>query len=530
MFTHVRPSLAGQAGIAPAPRVLVIGAGLGGLAAAMRLGARGYRVTVLDRLDGPGGRGSCLWDSGHRFDLGPTIVTAPQLFRDLWRACGRDFDADVDLRALDPFYEIRWPDGSRFAARSDAEATRAEVARLSPDDLAGYARFLRESEARYRFGFEDLGRRPMHRFRDLLKVLPTFAALRADRSVHAYVSRRVRDPRLRMALSFHPLFIGGDPFRVTSIYTLVSHLESSFGVHYAIGGVAAMAQAMARVVEDQGGQLRYGAEVDEILVRDGRAAGVRLYGGEIAPADIVVSNADAGHTYDRLIAGRKRRWTGRRLKRARWSMGLFVWYFGTRGTRDMWPDAGHHTILNGPRYEGLVRDIFRTGRLAEDMSLYVHRPSVTDPTVAPEGDDTFYALSPVPHLGHADPVDWAEMAEPYRRKVQAVLEDQLLPGLGAHVTASRVFTPDTFRDRYLSPHGAGFSLEPRILQSAWFRPHNVSEEIAGLYLVGAGTHPGAGLPGVVASAEVLDRLVPDPAILRETLPRTLPDSVSTRTT
>ncbi|MAC81694.1 MAG: phytoene dehydrogenase [Rhodobacteraceae bacterium] len=520
MFTHVRPSLAGQAGITTAPRALVIGAGLGGLAAAMRLGARGYRVTVIDRLDGPGGRGTCLWEDGHRFDLGPTILTVPQLFRDLWRACGRDFDAEVDLRALDPFYEIRWPDGSRFAARRDGAAMRAEVARLSPGDVPGYDRFLRDSAARYRFGFEGLGRRPMHRVSGLLAVLPRFAALRADRSVHAHVARRVRDPRLRMALSFHPLFIGGDPFRVTSMYTLVSHLEAAFGVHYAIGGIAAVAQSMARVVAEQGGHLRYGAEVDEILVRDGRAGGVRLTGGEIAPADIVVSNADAGHTYDRLLSGRKRRWTGRRLRRARWSMGLFVWYFGTRGTRgtrDLWPDVGHHTILNGPRYEGLVRDIFRTGRLAEDMSLYVHRPSVTDPGVAPEGGDTFYALSPVPHLGHADPVDWAAMAEPYRRRVQAVLEQQLLPGLGAHLSASRVFTPETFRDRYLSPHGAGFSLEPRILQSAWFRPHNVSEEIRGLYLVGAGTHPGAGLPGVVASAEVLDRLVPDPQTLSRTM-------------
>jgi phytoene desaturase len=195
-------------------------------------------------------------------------------------------------------------------------------------------------------------------------------------------------------------------------------------------------------------------------------------------------------------------------------MGLFVWYFGTKGTAEMWRDAGHHTIVNGPRYKGLVRDIFRTGKLAQDMSLYVHRPSVTDPTVAPEGDDTFYALSPVPHLGHANPVDWQAEAEPYRQKVQKVLEEQLLPGLGDHLTASEVFTPETFRDRYLSPHGTGFSIEPRILQSAWFRPHNVSEEAQGLYLVGAGTHPGAGLPGVISSAEVLDKLVPDAETVR----------------
>lgn len=515
MMTLFDPALKRFAAAFDAPRAIVIGAGLGGLSAAMRLSARGYQVAVLDRLDVPGGRGSCLWQNGHRFDLGPTIVTMPQVFRDLWRVCGRDFDKDVDLRPLDPFYEIRWPDRTRFTMRQDETAMRAEVARLSPGDVAGYARFLKDSERRYRFGFEDLGRRPMHRLWDLIQVLPTFARLRADRSVYAHVARRVKDPRLRMALSFPPLFIGGDPFHVTSMYTLVSHLEKAFGVHYAIGGVAAIADAMSDVIAAQGGLVRQGAEVDEILLKQGRAAGVRLSGGELINADLIVSNADAGHTYNHLLRNaRRRRWTPARLKRSRWSMGLFVWYFGTQGTRGMWPEVGHHTILNGPRYKGLVEDIFLRGHLAEDMSLYVHRPSVTDPGVAPEGDDTFYALSPVPHLGHGDPVDWAREAEPYRRKVQAVLERELLPGFAEHLSASEVFTPETFRDRYLSPHGAGFSIEPRILQSAWFRPHNVSEEVPGLYLVGAGTHPGAGLPGVVSSAEVLDRLVPDPEHVR----------------
>ena len=493
------------------PHAIIIGAGLGGLASAMRLGAKGYRVTVLDRLESPGGRGSSITQNGHRFDLGPTIVTVPQVFRELWAACGRDFDADVDLRALDPFYEIRWPDGSVFTARQDDAAMKAEVARLSPGDLKGYEKFLADSERRYWVGFEDLGRRSMHKLWDLIKVLPTFAMLRADRSVAAHAAMRVKDERLRMALSFHPLFIGGDPFNVTSMYALVSHLEKAFGVHYAMGGVDAIARAMVRVIEDQGGIMRQNAEVDEILLKAGRARGVRLTGGEIVTADIVVSNADAGHTYDHLLRNhRKRRWTPARLKRLRWSMGLFVWYFGTKGTSGMWPDAGHHTILSGPRYEGLVRDIFRKGVLADDMSLYVHRPSVTDPGVAPEGGDTFYALSPVPHLGHADPVNWSEMEESYRLKVQNLLEEQLLPGLGDHLSASCVFTPDTFRDRYLSPYGTGFSIEPRILQSAWFRPHNVSEEAKGLYLVGAGTHPGAGLPGVISSAEVLGQLVPNP--------------------
>jgi len=518
-LTQPAPPLVSAAPEDPRPHAVVIGAGLGGLASAMRLGAKGYRVTVLDRLDMPGGRGSALWRDGHRFDLGPTIVTVPQVFRALWAACGRDFDADVDLRALDPFYEIRWPDGSAFSMLGDETRVRAEIARLSPGDVRGYDRFLKDAEARYWFGFEDLGRRPMHKLWDLIKVLPRFAWLRADRSVAAHAARRFRDERLRMAFSFHPLFIGGDPFHVTSMYILVSHLEKAFGVHYAMGGVQAIARAMEGVIRSQGGAVRYGAEVDEITVagqgKAARATGVRLLGGEPVAADIVVSNADAGHTYDRLLRHRvKRRWTPRRLRGSRWSMGLFVWYFGTRGTAGKWADVGHHTVLNGPRYRGLVRDVFLTGRLAEDFSLYVHRPSVTDPSCAPEGGDTFYALSPVPHLGHGRQPDWGAIAEAYRARVQAALEERLLPGLGAHLTASEVFTPETFRDRYLSPHGAGFSIEPRILQSAWFRPHNVSEEIPGLFLAGAGTHPGAGLPGVVSSAEVLDRLVPDANPLR----------------
>ena len=514
-MTRSDPSLSALIPSATAPRAVVIGAGLGGLAAAMRLGAKGYRVTVVDRLDGPGGRGSAIVKDGHRFDLGPTIVTVPKVFRELWAACGRDFDAEVDLRPMDPFYEIRWPDGSVFTARQDTDAMRAEVARLSPEDARGYDRFLKDSEARYQFGFEDLGRRSMHKLWDLIKVLPRFAWLRANRSVAAHAAKRFKDPRLQMAFSFHPLFIGGDPFRVTSMYILVSHLEKEFGVHYAIGGVEAIAKAMVSVIEDQGGLVRFGVEADEILIDKDVARGVRLASGELLTADVIVSNADSGHTYDRLLRNhQKKRWTSERLQRTRWSMGLFVWYFGTKGTRGMWPDVGHHTILNGPRYKGLVDDIFIKGHLADDMSLYVHRPSVTDPSVAPEGDDTFYALSPVPHLGHDENVDWSEMAERYRARVQAVLEEQLLPGLGTHLTASEVFTPETFRDRYLSPLGAGFSVEPRILQSAWFRPHNVSEEVKGLYLAGAGTHPGAGLPGVISSAEVLAQLVPDPEAVR----------------
>ncbi len=492
----------------PDNRAIVIGAGLGGLSAAMRLGAKGYAVTVLDRLDRTGGRGSSIEQDGHRFDLGPTIVTVPDVFERLWAECGRDFHNDVDLRPLEPFYEVRWPDGSTFSASSDDDKMLAEVAKLSPNDVKGFQKFLKDSHARYVVGFEGMVAKPMHRVWETIKVLPTFARLRADRSIYGLAASRVKDERLRMALSFHPLFIGGDPTHVTSIYALVAHLEKTYGVHYAMGGVQAIADAMADVVRTQGGVIKQNVTVDEILIKDGAAKAVRLEDGSELAAPLIVSNADAGHTYSHLLRNhKKRRWTPKKMARKRWSMGLYVWYFGTKGTADKWADVGHHTIVNGPRFKGLLNDIFMRGKLSDDMSLYIHRPCITDPTAAPEGDDTFYVLSPVPHLNWDNAVDWQKEEPVYRAKVAAEVE-KLIPGFQDHITTETVFTPETFRDRYLSPHGSGFSLEPRILQSAWFRPHNVSEEAKGLYLVGAGTHPGAGLPGVVSSSEVLGKMVP----------------------
>ena len=488
---------------------VVIGAGLGGLSAAMRLGSKGYSVTVIDRLDRVGGRGSSVTKNGFRFDLGPTILTVPQVFEKLWKDCGKDFAGDVELVPLDPFYEIRWQDGSRFQVRSSEEEMLAEVTRNFPKDLKGYCKFLEDCEKRYVFGFEGLGRRPMNKIWDLLKEIPGFIRLRADRSVYAHVSTRVKDPKLRMALSFHPLFIGGDPRNVTSMYILVSHLEKAFGVHYVKGGVQALADAMANVVKEQGGQVLLNSNVENITLSKQKADGVMLENGLKLNADIVVSNADPGWTYNKLLPNQKKRWTEKKLKKSRWSMGLFVWYFGTKNTREKWQDVGHHTIMNGPRYRGLLADIFDRQFLADDMSIYLHRPSVTDPSVAPKGDDCFYALSPVPNLKTSNPIDWSKELEGYKNKMRMVLEETI-PGFSDAIIAEHILTPKDFEERYLSPYGSGFSLEPRIFQSAWFRPHNVSEDIENLYLVGAGTHPGAGIPSVVTSSEVLSQLVSDP--------------------
>jgi phytoene desaturase len=490
------------------PHAIVIGSGFGGLAAAVRLGARGYRVTVLEKLDAPGGRAYVYQQDGFTFDAGPTIVTAPFLFEELWKLCGKSLADDVELRPVSPFYRIRFHDGAVFDYSGDPAAMRAEISRFAPGDLAGYERFMQASEAIYRIGFEQLGHVAFDSITDMLKVVPDLLRLASYRTVYGLVSRYVRDPQLRIVLSFHPLLVGGNPFATTSVYCLIAFLERRWGVHFAMGGTGRLVQGLASLIEGQGGTIRCNAEVKTIMAEGRRAIGVRLVTGEELPAHVVVSNADSAWTYRELLPPKfRRRWTNKRLKRAQYSMSLFVWYFGTRR---QYPDVAHHTLLLGPRYKELLEDIFERKVLASDFSLYLHRPTATDPSLAPAGCDTFYVLSPVPNLGGS--TDWRSQAEPYRRAISAALSESLLPDLEQNIVTSRMLTPLDFRDRLNSYQGAAFGMAPLLTQSAWFRPHNRSEEIDGLYLVGAGTHPGAGLPGVLSSAKVLDSVVPDAAV------------------
>lgn len=487
------------------PHALVIGSGFGGLAAAIRLGARGYRVTILEKLDAPGGRACVFRQDGFTFDAGPTIITAPFLFEELWALCGRRLSDDIELRAMSPFYRIRFDDGTHFDYSGDPDAMERQVTTLSAADLEGYRAFMRVSEATCRRGFEELGHVPFGSFADMLRIAPDLVRLKCYRTVYGEVAKHIKNEKLRQVLSFHPLLIGGNPFSVTSIYCLIAHLERRWGVHFAMGGTGALVRGLVRLIEGQGGKLHCNTAVREIVVEDGRAAGVELADGRFVAADIVVSNADSATTYRYLLPKRhRRRWTDRRIERARYSMSLFVWYFGTRRR---YPDVPHHTILLGPRYRELLADIFRRKVLADDFSLYLHRPTATDPSLAPEGCDTFYVLSPVPNTESG--IDWAQAAEPYRCRIERYLADTLLPGLQDEIVTSRLLTPPDFEHRLSSFRGAAFGLEPVLWQSAWFRPHNKSEEVDNLYLVGAGTHPGAGLPGVLSSARILDKVVPD---------------------
>jgi phytoene desaturase len=493
----------------PTRRAVVIGAGFGGLAAAIRLGARGYSVTVLERLDAPGGRASVFRQDGFIFDAGPTILTAPFLLEELWRLCGRSMHDDVTLAPVSPFYRIRFHDGTTFDVTGDPTAMRAEVARLSPADVAGYEAFMRLSETCCRVGFEQLADVPFTSWTDMVRIAPDLLRLGGWRSVHGLVGGFIKDPRLRVVFSFHPLLIGGNPFTASAIYTLIPFLERRWGVHFAMGGTGRVVEGLAQLVSGQGGTIRCGTEVVRITVARGRATGVQTTSGETIAADIVVSNADAAWTYLKLLPpGAQRRWSPSRFDRVRHSMGLFLWYFGTDRRYD---EVAHHTILLGPRYRALLRDIFEHKVLADDFSLYLHRPTATDPSLAPPGCDTFYVLSPVPNLAGA--TDWQQAAKPYCQAIARHLAATLLPDLARHVVSSQMMTPLDFRDRLNAWDGAAFGMQPTLLQSAWFRPHNRSEEVAGLYLVGAGTHPGAGVPGVLTSAKVLDRVVPHAACL-----------------
>ena len=340
------------------------------------------------------------------------------------------------------------------------------------------------------------------------RIAKDIVRLGGYRSVYGLVSQFLRDERLRTIFSFHPLLIGGNPFNATAIYCLIAYLEQKHGVHFAMGGTGSLVTGIVDLIKGQGGEIRCNAEVDSIVVIDGAAKGVKLKSGAVMPADIVISNADSAWTYSQLLpASARARWTDAHVERQSSSMSLFVWYFGTRR---QYPDIGHHTIMMGPRYRGLLKDIFKNKTLSPDFSLYLHRPTATDPSLAPPGCDTFYVLSPVPNLEGGQ--DWRVEGERYRQSIARLLEDTVLPGLGEHIVTSRIATPLDFRDRLNSFNGAGFGLEPILTQSAWFRPHNRSEDVRNLFLVGAGTHPGAGLPGVLSSARVLDKVAPDASV------------------
>ncbi|HUQ49046.1 MAG TPA: phytoene desaturase [Gemmatimonadaceae bacterium] len=484
--------------------IVVIGSGFGGLAAAIRLRARGHDVVILEKLPDPGGRGRVFAQDGFTFDAGPTILTAPLLFEDLFAAAGKKLSDYATLVRLDPYYKVRFEDGTVFSYGGDREAIIRQIRVINPADVDGYLKFESRAEEIFRTGFALIDQ-PFSSLSDMVRVLPDLARLGSHKSVASMVNGFISDPRLRQVFSFHPLLVGGNPFQTTSIYALIHTLEQKWGVWFAMGGTGSLVSGMVKLFTDIGGTVRLSAEVARIdFDTDTRkATGVTLADGNFIEAHAIVANSEVARTYMSLVASSARKKnTDKRMKSLRYSMSLFVMYFGTNRKYD---DIAHHEILMGPRYRELLEDVFSKKILARDFSLYLHRPTATDQSLAPPGHDAWYVLSPVPHLGGN--VDWVTAAKPYRDAIVSYLEQHYLPELSRHIVTERIIDPRYFSETLNSHLGSAFSVEPILTQSAWLRPHNQSEDISNLYFAGAGTHPGAGLPGVLSSGKIVADMI-----------------------
>lgn len=480
-------------------RVAVIGAGFGGLAAAIRLQAAGLDTVLIEKRERPGGRAYVYEQDGFTFDAGPTVITAPGCIEELFAVADRPMKDYVEFVELDPMYRLCWEDGFRLDYTADLERMNAQIAAHSPGDVDGYHRFLQYAEEVFEEGYVKLAAEPFLDLWSMVRAAPQLVRLESYRSVYAIVSRFIKDPQLRQAFSYHTLLVGGNPFDTSAIYALIHALERRWGVLFARGGTGALVQALARLYTELGGELRLDCPVESIETNGGRVRAVTTGDGRRIEVDAVVSNADVVHTYTKLLAGEGRLDGVRRsLAGKRYSMSLFLVYFGLRGSR---PDLAHHAVLFGPRYRELLADIFRRRVLADDFSLYVHAPSVTDPGLAPEGCGSYYALAPVPNLGGDSPVDWEREAPAYRDRILEYIEQQYIPDLRRDLVTCRIFTPLDFVTELNAHLGSAFSLEPVLTQSAYFRTHNRDPRVGGLYFVGAGTHPGAGVPGVINSAK-----------------------------
>jgi len=483
---------------------VVIGSGFGGLGAAARLRARGWRVTVVEALEQPGGRASVFERDGYSFDAGPTVITAPYLIEELFASLGRTMSDYVELMPVDPFYRIDFADGSSFDYVGDEERLLANIAAFNPDDVDGYRRMVKHVKEIFDIGYMQLADQPFDKLSEMLRVVPDMIKLQSYRSVYGLASRYIKDERLRQVFSFQPLLVGGNPFRTSSIYMLIHWLERKWGVHFAKGGTTSIVKGLVQALEETGVEFQLNSPVERIDVVDGAAKAVVIEGGRRIECDLVVSNADPTIVYSKMIDPQwRRKYSDRKVARRKQSMSLFVTYFGTKKTYE---DIAHHTIVLGPRYKGLLHDIFNRKVLADDFSLYVHAPTRSDASLAPPGHECFYVLSPVPNQQSG--LDWEQHHEEYQDRILTALEERMLPGLKDNLTTAFSVDPRYFEGRLRSKDGAAFGIEPTLQQSAYFRYHNQSDDIDGLYFVGAGTHPGAGVPGVLCSAKVLERTLP----------------------
>ncbi len=486
------------------PAAAVIGGGFGGLALACRLQTAGFDTVLFEGRDKLGGRAYVYELDGFTFDAGPTVVTDPSALQEVFDGAGKKLEDYVELIEVDPLYRLHWEDGYAFDYTKDSARLEEQIAAKSPKDVEGYRRFYQYSEAVFEEGYIKLGAVPFLNFWSMVKAAPQLTTLQAFRSVYGRVADFIEDEQLRQAFSFHTLLVGGDPHKTSSIYALIHALERKWGVWFPRGGTGALVQGLGRLFQDLGGTVRLGDPVEEIKAVGDKVTAVTTKSGFHQEFDTVASNADVVHTYEKLLGRNARGQTmSRSLKSKRYSMSLFVAYFGVK---KQYPDIAHHSILFGPRYRELIAEIFKGPNLPDDFSLYLHRPTATDPALAPAGCDGFYVLSPVPNLDKAD-IDWSVVGPQYRDRIFEYLEERYLPGLRENLVTSHIFTPADFKTELNAHAGSAFSLEPVLTQSAYFRLHNRDDRLNNLYFVGAGTHPGAGIPGVVGSAKATAALM-----------------------
>ncbi|MGC1469198.1 MAG: phytoene desaturase [Sphingorhabdus sp.] len=483
---------------------VVIGSGFGGLALAIRLQAAGIQTTIVEARDKPGGRAYYWERDGFIFDGGPTVITDPPCLTQLWALTGHDMADDVELMPVMPFYRLNWPDGTNFDYSNDDAKLRSEIEKLNPEDVAGYAKFLEYSAGVHDEGYVKLGTKAFLDFASMIKAAPALAKYQAWRSVYSMVSSFVKNEKLREALSFHTLLVGGNPMKTSAIYALIHKLEKDGGVWFAKGGTNRLIAAMVRQFERIGGTLRLDDPVERIETQGERTTGIVTQSGFRVECDAVATNGDIMHSYRDLLSHHPRgAKAAASLSRKKFSPSLFVVHFGIKGT---WPGIPHHMILFGPRYKGLLDDIYTTGVLPQDFSLYLHHPTVSDPSMAPEGCSTFYALAPVAHQGKL-PIDWEEMGPVFEKRILDEVGRRLIPDIHDRIVTKFHYTPADFGTDLNAHLGSAFSLEPILTQSAWFRVHNRDDVLSNLYFVGAGTHPGAGIPGVVGSAKATAELM-----------------------
>ena len=482
---------------------LVIGAGFGGIASALRLRRLGYNVTIVDKNPHLGGRAQVYKRGEFKFDAGPTVLTAPYLIDDLFSLFNKDRKDYIEFLKVKPWYRFVFNDKVIFDYRDTIEGTLDEISKISPNDVHGYKKLINFSEKIFNKGFLELSSISFHSFGLMLKQLPALILLRSYLSVYSFVSSFLKNDKLRRAFSIHPLLVGGNPFSTTSIYCLIHYLERKYGIWFPKGGTSALVSSLGKLMDEVGINVRLSTEVSSLEFDGEKIISANLSNTASIDTDIVVSNCDPPFFYNRLVPDYlNKKWNEKRLKKMSYSMGLFVWYFATKKE---YKDVEHHTIIMGKTFKKVLNDIYNKKVISNDLSLYLHRPSATDKDFDPSGNDSFYVLAPVPHNGSG--INWTEKGEEIRLQVQKQLENTLLPELEENIVESFFVTPETFSDKFNSFYGAGFSIAPKLTQSAWFRFHNKSEDIENLYFCGAGTHPGAGVPGVLSSAKVVEKLV-----------------------